>query len=351
MWAAACVADRGLRGGLRRASPWVGLLVFAGLWQASSALFELRTGFAPYAHYGIVLEIFGTADAMHYGYRYPGLLVFLAEHGARVLRVIAWNGGEIARTLLVRPDYHYVGWLVVPACLHAWRRRDEERVARLFLAAFSVSLLALAVVSWGAIDPRRLVLPAAACFWLLAASLLAAMGHILAAGARRPAALAWGPALAVVVVWLLSPSASATMGASWRAWQRWRQHGTATGYEHSPYRPLSEHLEPGARVASPDPWVLHLVCGHAGRVVPPDLVDDEMRDRFLREVPIDHIIATGRLAQALDGAAGLAVRARAGDLVLYAVSRSAPPAAAAAMPPPMITTNVAAPPRRHSDPR
>ncbi len=188
----------GPRRALRSAPLWTAIATFAVLQQGVSLWCKAATGFAPYAHYGVLLQTTSASEAFAYQKQYPGALAWVAAHAEQVRAVLAWNAKEVARHLFVTPDYHYVGWLAIPALVDAFRRRDEHRFERVLLAATGLALLAVVLAGYGAIDPRRLLLPACLCFWLLAASWLA---HVAKRFGTHPLVAA-APALLVLAVWL-----------------------------------------------------------------------------------------------------------------------------------------------------
>jgi hypothetical protein len=233
----------------------------------------------------------------------------------QVRAVLAWNTREVARLLFTLPDYHYVGWFALPALVDAYRRRDERRFERLLLAATGLALLAIVLVGYGAIDPRRLLLPAALCFWLLAASWLAHAARRFGAHPFLTAA----PALLVLAIWLLSPSAAGTSRRALRSWNAYQQNGTRTGLEKSFAPPLCASLQRDAIVASPNPWELYLACGNAGLVLPPDLESDALLNRYLDEQAPGYLIVPAMNTARFDASPRLARIATERGHVLFEV--------------------------------
>jgi hypothetical protein len=282
----------GPRRALRSAPLWTAVVTFAALQQGISFWCKAVTGFAPYAHYGVLLQTTSASEAFAYQKQYPGALAWVTAHAEQVRAVLAWNAKEVMRHLFMTPDYHYVGWLAIPALVDAFRRRDERRFERLLLAATGLALLAVVLAGYGAIDPRRLLLPACLCFWLLVASWLAHVAKRFGWNALVTAA----PALFALALWLFSPSAAGTSRWALRAWNAYQQHGTRTGLEESFAPAFCEKLDRNAIVASPNPWELYLACGNAGWVLPPDLGDDAVLARWLDEVPVAYVIVPERAA-------------------------------------------------------
>lgn len=310
----------GPRKALRSAPLWTAALTFTVLQQTVSLWCLAVTGFAPYAHYGVLLQTTSASEAFAYQKQYPGVIAFLDTHLPQVRAVLTWNAGEVARLLFTLPDYHYVGWFALPALIDAFRRRDEHRFERLLLAATGLALLAVVLVGYGAIDPRRLLLPAALCFWLLAAGWLA---HVARRIGPRPLATAL-PALLVIAIWLLSPSATGTSRWALRSWNAVQQSGTRTGLEKSFAPAFCTALQRDAIVTSPNPWELYLACGNAGWTLPPDLASDALIHRYLDEQAPGYLIVPANATAHFDTSPRLARVATERGHVLFEVKDASP---------------------------
>ena len=321
---------------LRCAPLWTALVTFAALQQGFSLAVAKTTGFAPYEHYKVLLETTSAVDAAYYQKTYVGWRRYLDENRARVAAVLAWNARELLRLLFLAPDCHYLGWLALPALVQAFRRRDERRFLRLLLALTGLLLLAFVAVSWGAIDPRRLALPALACFWLLAAGWLADTAAQLGrGGAQRVAGAA--PALVALALFALSPSAAGMLRASAQALAAYRDAGTRTGLERSAAGHFCAEMDRDALVASPDPWGVYLACGNAGWVLPLDLDDEAWLARYLAERAPGYVIADAPRAERYDASPRLERLDAAGDRVLYRVKDPGPRSRPWSAPPPLAT--------------
>jgi hypothetical protein len=328
-FAATAAIVRGPRDALASAPPWTALAVFVALQQGVSFACRAATGFPPFEHYKVLLETTGAGEAFYFQKQWVGWTAWLAAHGGAARAALAWNAAATAKLLFTQPDYHYVGWPALPALVGAWRRRDAERPLRLFLALTAIGLLAVHLVSWGAIDPRRLLVPTAFCLWLLAADWLAF-------AARRipvPALAAVAPALLVAAAWLLSPSAAGTAGAARRAWE---QGGPRSGLEESPAPELCAHLDRDAIVASPQPWDLYLACGNAGWVLPRDLDDDAVLARYLDEAAPGYLVVPLAQAQRFAASPRLERTATARGHALFAVRDPSPRSRPWRAPPPLL---------------
>ena len=305
---------------LRSLPLWTAALTFVVLQQAVSLGSRAATGFAPYAHYGVLLQTTSASEAFAYQKTYVGAFAWLSTHTQQVRGVLAWNAREVARLLFTLPDYHYVGWFALPALVDAYRRHDGRRFERLLLATTALALLAVVLVGYGAIDPRRLLVPAALCFWLLAASWLA---HAARRFGVHPL-LSAAPALLVLAIWLLSPSAAGTSRWALRSWNAYRQNGTRTGLEQSFAPPLCAALQRDAIVASPNPWELYLACGNAGWVLPPDLDSDALLNRYLDEQAPGYLIVPAKTTARFDASPRLARIAAERGHVLFEVKDASP---------------------------
>ena len=321
---------------LRSAPLWVALVTFAALQQGFSLAVAKATGFAPYEHYKVLLETISAVDAAHYQKTYVGWRRYLDANRARVAAALAWNARELLRLLFLAPDCHYVGWLAPAALVHAFRCHDSQRFLRLLLAGTGLLLLAFVAVSWGAIDPRRLALPAVACFWLLAAGWLADTAAQLARGrARRWAGAA--PALVALALFALSPSAAGMLRESARSLAAYRRLGTRSGLEGSAAAHFCAELDRDALVASPDPWGVYLACGNAGWVLPLDLDDEAWLARYLDERAPGYVIADAPRSARFDGSPRLERLDAAGDRVLYRVKDAGPQSRPWSAPPPLAS--------------
>jgi len=309
----------GPRRALRSAPLWTALAVFAGIEQAVSLACRRATGFPPYEHYKVLLETVAAGGAAFYQKQWIGWGAWVLSHADAVRGLLLENALATLRLLFVLPDYHFVGWLALPALVHAWLRRDDARPQRILLALLALGLLAVHLASWGAIDPRRLLLPAGLCFWLLAASWLAHVARQIPD--RRLAAAA--PALLVAAAWLLSPSAAGTTRLAAQAWHTYRTSGTRSGLEQSIAPAFCDAMDRDAIVASPDPWDVYLACGNAGWWLARDLDDEAVLARYLDDAAPGYLIVPLAQAARFDASPRLARVAAKQGHVLFAL-RDAP---------------------------
>jgi hypothetical protein len=353
------VLVQGPTAALRSRPLWIALGVFVALHQGVSFWCRAATGFAPYAHYGVLLETTAAGQAALFQKEWIGWPRYLAEHRAEVAAILAFNARTTARLLFTAPDFHYVGWLAVPALVDAWRRRDAERTRRLLVAVLGVALLAVHLVSWGAVDPRRLLIPAAFCFWVLAAAWLAnAAGRAkLGFGFRRrerseraewrrsrpPAWAAIAPVALVAAAWLTSPSAAGTTRQAREAWNSFRTRGVQTGLESSFAPAFCAALDRDAIVATTEPWELYLACGNATWWLPPDVDEPDVLARYLDAAAPGQLIVPLARARRFEASPRLERGRSAGGQVLFtlrdAPARSRPWRA----PPPLLPVPPATP--------
>jgi len=310
---------QGPRVALRSVPMWSALAVFVALQQGISLWLREATGFPPYEHYKVLLETTAAGGAAFFEKQWIGWRAWVAQNPDTVLGLLRANAAMTARLLFVLPDFHFVGWLVPPALVHVWLRRDDARPLRIGLALLGLGLLAVHLASWGAIDPRRLLIPAALCFWLLAASWLAHLAR--ASGDVRVAAFA--PALAVVFAWLLSPSAAGTARLARQAWASPRAGGVHGVLERSFAPAFCAHMDRDAIVVSPEPWEVYLACGNAGWWIARDLDDDAVLARYLDATTPGYLIAPLAGSRRFDASPRLERVAAHEGFVLYAL-RDAP---------------------------
>jgi hypothetical protein len=332
VFAATAAIVLGPRAALRSPALWTALGVFVAIEQGVTIACRAATGFPPYEHYKVLLETTGAGEAFYFQKQWVGWTAWLAAHGPEARAALRMNAVLSARLLFTLPDYHYVGWAAVPALVDAFRRRDDRRPLRIFLALLALALLAVHFASWGAIDPRRLLVPAALCLWLLAAGWLAHAARRLPAAALASAA----PALLCLAAWGLSPSASGTAGLARRAWDELRAAGPRSGLEASAAPSFCAALDRDAIVASPHPWDLYLACGNAGWVLPRDLDGEAVLDRYLDAAAPGYLVVPADQVQRFAGSPRLERLAAAHGHVLFAVRDAGARSRPWAAPPPLV---------------
>lgn len=273
---------------------WVCAVVFALLVAGCNLGMRAATGLAPYAHHGLLLETVGAEDARLYQRTYVGAFAYFAAHAQQVLQLLYWNLGQILRSLFLTPDYHYVGWVAVPAIVRGLRARGTAAFERRFVAWLTLGMIPPAVLIPGSVDPMRLSLFLALGAWLLAADFFDACVAWVAARiapARTRGWLRLAPLALVLGVFACSQSARVQLGSAAAAWRSYSVHGTEA---RSPWWPrvakLCPLFEREALVASPEPWSVYLWCGNAGIWLPTDLDSPQWVQRFLDEQAPGYVV-------------------------------------------------------------
>jgi hypothetical protein len=320
------------------------VLVFLLLQPGFSLAVRAATGLEPYAHYGVLLETLVADEAASYQRGYPGWLAWLLASRDRVTTALGWNAVMVARNLFTLPNYHFVGWLALPALAHAFVRRGRGAFAGRVAALSALGFAAVLLGSWGALEPRRLTLFTAVCLWVVAIPLLVDVAGWLAAlpsarGAERlAAALRWLPVALVLALFLGTRSAPDMTRWALAHWRAYRAAGTAqpSGPWDETARRFCPELERDALVASPDPWAIYLWCGNAGMVIPRDLDSPAWLARYLEAESPGYLVSDGTPALRLLGSAPQLERvATRGHHVLYRVKAPSPASRPWHAPPPL----------------
>jgi hypothetical protein len=294
---AAASLEAGLRRALRSPALWTSAASFGALWAATGLAVELATGRPPYAHYGLLPQLLDPRDARLFRAEYPGALAFLGAHAAEVARLVAGAGRDLLAELFLRPTYHYVGWLAVPALAHAALRGGPGRFERRLAALAALGLAAAALGTAGSFAPLRYPLPAVVCLWLAATAALEDAGRRLElAAAARPRLARLARALPLAVVLAIAGAAgrpAALAGApGWRAIGHAGTLQTGGAFGRSA-RAFCPRVDADATVAAIDPWTFHLWCGNAALWVPTDLESDAWVDRYLDAVRPAFLVLDG----------------------------------------------------------
>lgn len=331
----AAIATRdGPRAALRSRPAWAAVATFGLIAGSTSVALLLMTGFRPYAHLGFLLQSVGAQQARLYQRKFIGAPTWLWTHASTLLHgVLAWNAREIFRSLFLRPDYHFVGWLAVPGFVRALRGVGRGADERRFMAWFILGLIPSAFFVPGSVDPMRLSIFFAICGWLLAAEFLDVAATRLATAVgdgRWRAAWQVAPLALIVAAFVLSPSARFQIRVAEHGWRAYRAKGTRAIHKGWPEAAsLCHALEPNAIVSSPDPWAVYLWCGNLGLWVPVDLDTPAWVDRYLdQQAPAYVVVGSGKAFAALRHSPRLEETARVGTMhvlrVVDAPARSRP---------------------------
>jgi len=344
--AVAALVELGPRRALRHRPLLAYLVALALLSAATRIAVQQITGLAPYAGYGVASEIFSADEAFAFQKEYVGALAFAGTHAAAVIARSLEFGAWLVRELCLGARFHFVGWLLLPGLVHSFLRRGHGAFEQRIAALAGIGFAATSVAYFAAFDPWRYPIFAAVCAllagmaWLDAGAARLAARPAIRAGAARLVRAA--PLVACVALLLLFrlPSAAERAAGSFRSL---REHGTLDGSESPSVRALSAVCaairQPG-RVAAVEPWDVVLCCGQAAVRIPPDLVDDAWRARFIRSEGIRYLLYDGSPVTAwLPASPSLRRIASAGRFALYEVRNPDPGATSEAgewTPPPPL---------------
>ncbi|HEX2484896.1 MAG TPA: hypothetical protein VHQ66_06330 [Myxococcota bacterium] len=293
----ATALHRGWRSVLRPGPCWSFLGALVGLVAATTLAHWAATGLVPYAHYGVMFEVAEEDPFRRYQYEYRGWEAFLTESGPQIAAAVQDNLRQLVRELFDRDAYLHVGWLALPAFVHAFLRRRSDP-QRMLAACSALLLLASAVMVTFGFSSLRYPLPGAVATWYVVCAALGDLGAWLARGARaataRPVRALAGAAAAVPLLVVGSLSAA----DNWWGWLQVAprqlnavlQPRPAAPSNERKLRPLCRFIDPHALVASDDPWDLYLACGNAGVKLPDDLDEAEWVERYLAEVPLGYVV-------------------------------------------------------------
>ncbi len=266
----AVACERGPRAAFRHRPLWVYVGAFALLHRAAVFAVTAATGFAPYAHYGVMLEIIDTSDVFLYGKEYVGWLAYLDGNRDAILEAVGHNARQMVRVLFVEDHYLWVGWFGAPGVAFALWQPGPGALERRFAAFAALGFTAVAVASYGGFDEMRYPLLGVVCAWYATLSMFDAAAESWVDGGVRRAALRGLPLLAVLALYGLQDGA----GSFWNAWRGWQA-------ESDRYRPFCGLIDSDALVASENPWWFYLSCGNAGYRIPVDLARGDTLDRYL----------------------------------------------------------------------
>jgi hypothetical protein len=251
------------------------------------------TGYAPYAGYGVVADSLKPLSYLDYGNEYVSLPALAMKHPAEVLTMMTAQARRLHGVLFLSPTFNYVGWLLPPALLYAlWRRRDgtlEYRINAFSAAGFTLIVVVVVCTAW---DFFRYPFLLAATGWLCAL----AMFDDLAQAAERRLRPRWGGLIPsvlaalplVMVIFLVGLGSARVFSVPYvvASWQRYRElvgKGPREADVEGGLEKLCLHMTKGGIVVSPDPWLVHMVCGSAAATLPRDLGAPGVLGRFLDE--------------------------------------------------------------------
>lgn len=324
----AAVLDLGPRAALRSRPLWVYVASFLLLHRALILGSEAAFGIAPYANYGIMLQTLSMDEVAGYQTAYPGALGFVGGHLAELLAI---NGRNLLRLveLAFHPMHLFVGVIAVPGIVHGLLARGPDRFGHRLVSVAALGFSGVAALtSWGFDD--RYALPGFVCAWLAGMAFLDRVVVRLAGrrsgSDRRTALLRLAPvALASALVTVqVAPDAARRLGFVLD-----RSYSTRLFLPlpewNLPNRAFCGRLDPDALVASPAPWNLVYWCGNAGLLLPPDLDDAALLDRYLDERSPGYLITDDERTTALfRSSPRLEVAASHGKAFLFRVAAPDP---------------------------
>jgi len=333
--------ELGLRGAFRTGPLWTLLVGFVALQQMTSSVVANVTGFAPYAHYGVMLELLDVRDVAAWRKEYVGAGAFVAAHAREIAAILGASLRESFRWAFASGALLHVGWLACAAIPWALVRHGTGDLERRVAAFAALLLVGSALLVWGGFEAARYLLPGAICAWLLACALLDDVAKRLAVRLRGavPASNPSGrkivsrtvsllPLAVVLLLWAPTgfPWLGSAIGRLPEALRAETVVRDAQGDDfEAAVRQLCGSMDRNAVVASVDPWEIHLWCGNAGLALPLDLGSTEEVDRYLAARGPGYVVADTRDAfLPLADSTRLQVVARAEPLTLYEV-RDAPP--------------------------
>lgn len=291
---AAAAWEAGGRGALRRRGLWAYALAFVGGVTAIDAVLRATTGEGLYAAYGVVTELFSVRAAWRYDRELVGGWTFVQTNAAQIAEIMRLRAGQLYASLFVRPEFHRVGWLAVPAVLYGLLRRRDGVLAHRIDAFAILGFAVLVVTYYTAYSRLRFPLPIAvpACLTGLAA---------VDAAARRLGRVAGGivgalPLALVLWLWVVPPLRPLPRTLPW-VWHKYlsaRQTGPAPRHGMGTLPLLCDELDPNAIVAASLPWQITFWCGNATVRLPIDPGPEAVRDRFVAERRPAYIVLLGR---------------------------------------------------------
>lgn len=298
---------------------YAGALAFA--WLTYRAAVSALVGELPYSRYSALFTAMTTADLWDYGRTHPARGAFLVEHAGALLDRALATLGDLIRVLFFERTYHGLGWLALPGFAAALDPRraphdasgpDAGRLERRFAALSGVGLAATAVLY---LDFDRTRFPV----FTAAAASLCGFVWLERALARRTS-----PRLAILVaaalpLMLTLPQSLVRVG-TWGSLYRARGTQERLWPEmDARMRPLCRVLEPDALVASVDPWTTHLWCGNASLMLPRDIEEPGILERFLARERPGLLVASSDQGRLRAETGRLRKLTEQGGLVVYAV--------------------------------
>lgn len=264
---------------------------FPLLWLAVRGLVSVWTGLPLYAAYSATGQFLDDTELMAYGKHYPGRWAFVAAHTAEVVDAIARRSGQLLRTLCINDPYLYAGWLAPLAVLGGLVRRRDGVWEHRILCLCTLGFAAVVLLNYSAFDPKRYPLFVAVPGVLGG---LAALDHWLRTRGpgstwRARARIAWLLPVAALLVFAWTGGAT-TASQLHLSWTQLRRDGPARMARSNlgnarEIRAICRRVDPDSHVAVsyPLPWAFTFWCGNATTILPTDIGEPGVLERFLRE--------------------------------------------------------------------
>jgi hypothetical protein len=334
---AAAVWERGIKRSVREAPLWTYALGFPLLAVLARLGIAEVTGGLLYSGYGDRLREIDEREFWRYGKLSLGTWTHLQQNAHQIVSSMLDHWVLLVRFLFLSPAFNWIGWILAPGLLWALMRcRDgilEHRISAFCVIGFAFTV----VLNYAAYEPRYLdftALAGAFCGFAM-------LDQWVRRTERRfegAVAVRWLSALPLVLTVLVVGLGSLplTLSHVLQSWQRSQDHVVNDPRRH-PLVPLCRYIDPDAIVATPDPWLMVLICGNAAMRLPWDLADPALRERFVAERHPAYFVAGADPEYAwLKTWDRVRERARSRDQVLYELRDPSPQSRPWHAPPPLM---------------
>jgi len=335
--AVAVIWYQGPHKSLRSAPFWSYLggfaVLFIGVQLASRMLF----GVGVYEGYAVNVESLRLSDVWRYGYERVGAMPFVLDHAGEILYGVARNGFLLFKALFLDSSFHFAGWWAVIAVVILVRKLPRLPLEQRINALAGIGLSAIVVFNYVAFDPKRYPLMSAVTFLLFSVPLIverlpdaarrwtSGRLHARRIDDRLFRALPYVLCLLLIGATTLGPSVTSSLVA----WQAVRSGEILEASHREAFDPrvraLCAELPSDAVVAveRDGAWILHLWCGNATYVLPSDIGEPGIWERYLAERRPSHVLVLSQELRVVKDLPGLSYLVQEGPFVLFAVARSA----------------------------
>jgi hypothetical protein len=251
----------------------------ATLFAFVNLIVRIQSGFAPYAHYGLLTQATNAGEAAFFQKSWEGGFAYLAANADRVREALAASHEGFLDLWFKNPTHHFIGWLAVPAWVWVFARKERSFDART-IALSALGFLLLVLIFYGGNEPQRLSMPLFVCALYLVALMLGDLANTLAGRLRLASAL---PLIVFGVVFLVFPGRWASLPGALNSWERVqpeRRPRISNIFKKLP-SPLCLAMDKDSLVAAYNPWNIYLWCGNASIWLPFDLDSQQTLDAYL----------------------------------------------------------------------